>query len=45
MSPEDEIRAEIGECTVAPDHEDRGGMCIHCGAEFDDPEEPGAPPS
>lgn len=29
------IRAEVGECTAAADHEVLFGMCAHCGAEFD----------
>jgi hypothetical protein len=38
MTPEDEataVRAELGECTMAGDHEVVDGLCIHCGAEFE----------
>lgn len=28
------IRAEVGECTAAGDHEVVFERCIHCGAEF-----------
>jgi hypothetical protein len=39
MTPEDEataVRAELGECTVAGDHVVSNGLCIYCGAEFED---------
>lgn len=34
-----EVRESVGECPEAADHDTRNNVCIHCGAEFDDPEE------
>lgn len=37
---EDErVRAEVGECIRAGDHDVIGGLCIHCGAVFDEDED------
>jgi hypothetical protein len=36
---DDRIKAELGECIYAGDHEDVDSVCIHCGAEFADVEE------
>lgn len=36
---DDRVKTEVGECLYAGDHEDVGGVCVHCGAEFDQPED------
>ena len=36
---EQEVRGSIGKCTMAFDHEEVYGGCIHCGAQFDPEDE------